>query len=331
MKVYTKTGDDGQTSLLSRQRVSKDHLRVHAYGTVDEANAAMGLAKSLLDKPWAVEVIQAIQTELIALNADLATQDESGAVLRIQQAHVQRLESVIDSLELRRIPQRCFVTPGSSSAGAALDLARTIVRRAERWVVRLKRSEQVPAPVALYLNRLSDLLFVLARCVEQEDLIVAVTGKVIRILNSTQKFDKVVKPVSKLEQAKKILAAAEAKALEIGVPMVIAVVDDGGNLVAQQRMDGALLASISIAIDKAYTAVALKMPTDMAAVLAAPGQSLYGINTADHGRLIVFGGGLPITEANLITGGIGVSGGSVEQDMVVAKAGLAAAQPVGTA
>ena len=325
MKVYTKTGDAGQTSLFSKQRVFKDSLRVQAYGTVDEANAAMGLAKSLLDKEWAIRIIQEIQEELVSLNADLATEEETAEItFRIKTTHVEHLESVIDSLEARRIPQHYFITPGSTTASAALDLARTIVRRAERWAVNLKRSETVSPAALLYLNRLSDLLFVLARCVEQEDLIAAVARRVIGILGEPEPSEQIGGKTNMLEEAKRVLAAAEKKAVEIGVPMVIAVVDEGGNLVAQQRMDGALLASISIALDKAYTAVALKMTTETAASLAAPGQSLYGLNTANNGRFIVFGGGMPLLTDGRIVGAIGVSGGSVEEDMTVAKAGLAA-------
>lgn len=345
MKVYTKTGDGGQTSLLSKQRVYKDHDRVNAYGTVDEASAAMGLAKALTDKEWAVAIIQSVQEELILLNADLATETiTADSTLRITADHVTRLESIIDSLEAKRIPQRYFVTPGTTTAGAALDLARTVVRRAERLVVTLKRTETVSVHVGLYLNRLSDLLYVLARCVEQEELIQTVAKEVMQVLAVNQgkgavtasdvmaQAQKIVAAataadsVSLLEQAKKLLAAAERKAQEIGVPMVIAVVDAGGNLVAQQRMDGALLGSISIALDKAYTAAALKLPTDQAAEVAIPGQPLYGLNTAGAGRFIVFGGGFPLYSGGRLTGGIGVSGGSVEEDMVVAKAGLAALQ-----
>lgn len=326
MKVYTKTGDGGQTSLLSKQRVNKDSDRVSAYGTVDEASAAMGLAKSLTGQLWAIEIIQQIQTELIDLNADLATNDSSAVTtFRIGADNVKRLESLIDSLEERRIPQHYFVTPGTTSAGAALDLARTIVRRAERLVVRLKRSETVPAPVGLYLNRLSDLLFVLARCVEQEELIQAVTGQVMKAL-APQPEAAASRELSSgiLAKAKVILAAAEQKAVELGIPMVIAVVDEGGNLVAQYRMDGALLASVSLALDKAYTAVALKMPTEQVAALVVPGQPLYGLHTASAGRFVVFGGGIPILKNGCLAGGIGVSGGTVEEDIAVAEAGLAA-------
>ncbi|SCM81119.1 ATP:cob(I)alamin adenosyltransferase [uncultured Sporomusa sp.] len=324
MKVYTKTGDEGKTSLLSRERVFKDSVRVHAYGTVDEANAAMGLAKSLTDKEWAAAIIHGIQAELIALNADLATDSSvtDSSSYRITPSHVARLESIIDKLEERRIPERHFITPGATTASAALDLARTIVRRAERCIVRLRRTETVPQPVALYLNRLSDLLFVLARCVEQEALITKVTQTVMRVLQKHGPNEGGTSDM--LERAKRMIAAAEKKAVEIGVPMVIAVVDAGGNLVAQERMDNALLASVSIALNKAYTAVALKMSTDQAAVVAQPGQMLYGINTTDNCRIVVFGGGFPLWEEGALVGGIGVSGGSVEEDMAVAQAGLAA-------
>lgn len=326
MKVYTRTGDEGKTSLLSKQRVFKDHMRVDAYGTVDEANAAMGLAKSLITKTWAVEIIQQVQVELISLNADLATESLAIENYRITQEHVAKLETVIDSLEQKRIPQPYFVTPGTCSASAALDLARTMVRRAERSVVKLKRTEEVTVPVSLYLNRLSDLLFVLARCIEQEELIVTIKSKIVSVLQGETQNGIHKESGSMLMKAKKMIAAAEEKAIEIGVPMVIAVVDMGGNLVAQHRMDGSLLVSLSLSLDKAYTAVALKMPTHEAATYVTPGQPLFGINTTDGGRLVVFGGGFPIVEGETMIGGFGVSGGSVDEDMIVATAGLAAAK-----
>ena len=326
MKVYTKTGDQGQTSLFSKQRIFKDHIRVESYGTVDEASAAMGLAKSLIRESWAVNILQQIQVDLIALNADLASENLCESDYHITQQHVAGLESIIDSLEKKRIPQHYFIIPGACTASATLDLARTIVRRAERCVITLKRTEEVTQPVSLYLNRLSDLLFVLARCVEQEELIVTIKAKVLSILQgeTPKKINKEYDRM--LSKAKIMIEAAEQKALEIGVPMVIAVVDMGGNLVAQHRMDGSLLASISISLDKAYTAVALKMPTNEAAAITGPGQSLFGLNTTDGGRLVVFGGGFPIIAGDVMIGGFGVSGGSVDEDMSVAKAGLAVAQ-----
>ena len=127
-----------------------------------------------------------------------------------------------------------------------------------------------------------------------------------------------------LDQALILIAAARNKAVETGVPMVIAVVDGGGNLIAQQRMDDALLVSVDISRNKAYTAVAVKIATHDLAVAAQPGAPLYGIHATDQGRIVIFGGGLPLVCDGRIIGGIGVSGGSVEQDLACAQAGLAA-------
>jgi uncharacterized protein GlcG (DUF336 family) len=124
--------------------------------------------------------------------------------------------------------------------------------------------------------------------------------------------------------AQRVVQAATAKAAEIGVPMNIAVVDEGNNLVAFARMDDAWLGSIDIAQSKAYTARAFDMPTKDLAPLAQPGQSLYGIEASNHGRVIVFPGGIPFVSDDRVVGAIGVSGGTVEQDHEVAEAGAAA-------
>jgi uncharacterized protein GlcG (DUF336 family) len=128
-----------------------------------------------------------------------------------------------------------------------------------------------------------------------------------------------------LVTAKRMIEAAEKKAREIGQPMVIAIVDVGGNLVAMERMDNAFLVSIEIAKNKAYTAVGVQLATHELAGPTQPGQSLYGLNTTDNCRIVIFGGGFPIKDKNgTLIAGIGVSGGSVEQDMTCAEAGLAA-------
>jgi uncharacterized protein GlcG (DUF336 family) len=124
--------------------------------------------------------------------------------------------------------------------------------------------------------------------------------------------------------AMSVLEAARAKATQIRVPMNIAVVDEGGNLVAFARMDNAWLGSIDIAQNKAYTARAFDMPTKDLAPLAQPGGPLYGIEASNHGRLIVFAGGIPLVSGSRVVGAIGVSGGAVEQDQEVAEAGVAA-------
>ncbi|MGH2316149.1 GlcG/HbpS family heme-binding protein [Planococcus sp. SE5232] len=124
-----------------------------------------------------------------------------------------------------------------------------------------------------------------------------------------------------LELAKKVIAGAEEEATKLGIAMVISVVDDGGNLVAVHRMDDAWLASIDIAQNKAWTSVALKMPTGNLADATVPAAELYGLNTTNNGRLVVFGGGIPLVIDDKVVGAIGVSGSSVPHDVQVAEAG----------
>jgi uncharacterized protein GlcG (DUF336 family) len=131
-----------------------------------------------------------------------------------------------------------------------------------------------------------------------------------------------------LETAKELIEAAEARAAEIDNPMVVAVANSEGNLVAQHRMDGAWLASVSISRNKAYTSAALDMPTHELAEPSQPGNSLYGLQTTDEGRIVVFGGGYPLERDGEVVGAIGVSGGAVEQDRDVAEAGVARWQEV---
>jgi uncharacterized protein GlcG (DUF336 family) len=126
-----------------------------------------------------------------------------------------------------------------------------------------------------------------------------------------------------LETAKELIEAAEARAAEIDNPMVIAVANSEGNLVAHHRMDDAWLASVSISRNKAYTSAALDMPTHELAEASQPGNSLYGLQTTDEGRIVIFGGGYPLERDGEVVGAIGVSGGAVEQDRDVAEAGVA--------
>ncbi len=173
MKVYTRTGDDGTTGLFGGDRVSKTHPRIMAYGTVDEANAALGLARSLLaGQPGADRVetlLHTIQQELFVLGGDLASPHETKyPVPRVEAHNVEALERAIDELEEDLPPLKHFILPGGSPAGAALHVARTVTRRAERHCVDLAGSEEVSEHAAHYLNRLSDLLFVLARWVNHQ-------------------------------------------------------------------------------------------------------------------------------------------------------------------
>lgn len=162
-KIYTRTGDDGSSGLVDGSRVSKSGLRMAAIGEVDEANAAIGLAIAELIPGDLTEHLLGIQNDLFDLGADLATPGEIG--LRIVASQVERLEQAIDVMNAELEPLRSFILPGGSLAVAALHLARTVVRRAERAAVALNESEPLNPHLLAYLNRLSDLLFVTARYV----------------------------------------------------------------------------------------------------------------------------------------------------------------------
>ncbi|MFB9952772.1 cob(I)yrinic acid a,c-diamide adenosyltransferase [Rhizobium puerariae] len=171
-KIYTRTGDKGTTALVSGPRREKYDLRVEAYGTVDETNSAVGLARLHTAGMADLDaMLLRVQNDLFDLGADLATPD-TGEVpeyepLRIVEAQATRLETEIDALNADLEPLRSFVLPGGSPAAAHLHLARTVARRAERLMVELSRSETVGAAALKYINRLSDFLFVAARCANE--------------------------------------------------------------------------------------------------------------------------------------------------------------------
>ena len=167
-RIYTRTGYDGTTSLFGGERVGKGNPRIDAYGTVDETNSIVGMARAhLTDEPGAERldpVLGSIQEELFILGADLATPvDAKPMVPRIQDDHVEQLEERIDAFDADLKPLKQFILPGGSPAGAALHSARTVCRRSERLAVQAGASTPINDEAVVYLNRLSDLLFVLAR------------------------------------------------------------------------------------------------------------------------------------------------------------------------
>ena len=395
--IYTRGGDRGQTGLFGGSRVPKQAPMVEAYGTVDEANSTIGQAK-LWVSPDYHDILHQIQNRLFTLAAELASDELGKARLGglVDQADVDGLEDLIDScLELTG-PATHFVIPGRDQASACLHQARTVVRRAERQVLRLAETEAVRPEVIRYLNRLSDALYAIARVEEDKadrrQIEQIVRQAVARVLsgatgstNTTDVAsptdvasiaeavrtatgaaglarsapgttdpnhsvtttpdpartatgtsgpaltpgetdpDRASTPVSPVQPsafldlnlAKELSLAAEAKAAEMGVSIVFAAVDAGGNLILVHRMADSLLASIDIAINKAFTAAALKAATAGLREPAGVDGPLYGIETSNQGRLILFGGGLPVFCQGMISGGIGVSGGSVEEDVLI--------------
>lgn len=171
-KVYTRTGDDGSTGLGGGQRVEKDSPRIEAYGVVDELNSALGAALALgLEEGIAAELVR-VQNELFHLGSDLCVLEEDKATMPvpvIEGRHVEALEHAMDRMSARMEPLENFILPGGSSAAAALHVARTVCRRAERRLVTLQRDEAINPDTVKYLNRLSDALFVMARLQNRAD------------------------------------------------------------------------------------------------------------------------------------------------------------------
>lgn len=169
MKIYTRGGDKGQTSLIYGRRIDKDDVHVEAYGSVDEANSCMGWALANLpihnEFDDLRQMCRRIQRDLFDVGRDLATPPDKRETTYITDADVQLLEKMIDSLDGDLPPLTQFILPGGHPAGAAFHLTRTVTRRAERAVVKVLHSDAIPDTVAKYLNRLSDFLFVAARVV----------------------------------------------------------------------------------------------------------------------------------------------------------------------
>ena len=164
MKIYTRTGDKGETGLRGGVRVKKHDPRIEAYGTVDELNAVLGVVRAVHPSQRVDQMLEHIQNELFGVGAELATpaSKESHAG-RIEESHVERLEEMIDLCEAELAPLKNFILPGGCVSASQLHHARTVCRRAERCVVELAETEAVSPQIIVYLNRLSDLLFVLAR------------------------------------------------------------------------------------------------------------------------------------------------------------------------
>jgi len=326
MKIYTRQGDKGITSLWGEEKVAKNHALVEAYGTIDEAVSLLGLARNLIEDPGIKEIIYQVQKTLFSVAAEMAATDLTRKSIkeRVDGGKIRELEQLIDELSMDIPSPKGFAVPGDTKEGALLDFARTVVRRGERLAAGLMERQLVSGHILAYLNRLSDLLFILARRADHQELILTVRRQVVKELyrrNYSEEEETSLLTIT-LERARQIVDASRTAAEKIGVSAAISVVDAGGNLVIFERMDGALLASVNISIDKAFTAASLKMPTHELAEKAAPGGEIYGIQETHGGRFVIFGGGFPLIENGKLLGGLGVSGANVGEDVLVAQAGL---------
>ena len=324
--VYTRGGDKGETGLFGGDRTPKDDIRVEAYGTMDEANSAIGIAYSLSKDEDIRKILHHIQERIFVQGAELASDAKGREMLtdRIEQSDIDYMEKTMDHYLAIIGQQREFIIPGKNPASAALHYARTVVRRGERRIVTYRGEDPDVRPeMVKFANRLSDLLFVLARTEEFEETIREMVKKGECPIEEDPSVLPDDDPKKLLTIAKRIAAASRVKAQQMGVPIVFSCVDLGGNLAYYERMEDSLLGSIDISQNKAYTANALKCPTSVVSDLAKEENPLFGIQFTNKNRIVTFGGGYPLIIEGKQIGAIGVSGGTVDEDMAIAEAGLA--------
>ena len=342
VKFYTGQGDKGLTSLTPGSQVSKADERVGAVGAVEEIVSSLGTVKTATECPIFRGKLERIQRTLRTLSQGL--RDPRSGKYTFSKEEIDFLESDVDKMLERVTPESIANTlPGGNSQSAALDVAHTTTRRAERDVVAMDRRYAVPPTFKQYLNRLSDYLLVAARYSDylfdraeakktatatpvtapaplpapaMASSTEALVAEVLARLGGSKMVD--------LEKAKKLIAAVEERAKTQGKHAVIAVCNAEGNPIAVHVMDGAFLVSYEVAVKKAYTAVAVKMSTMELSALCQPGGTFYGLQALD--KVITFGGGIPLYSDGAIVGGLGVSGGTGEEDHDLALYGAAVFQ-----
>ena len=299
--IYTKNGDNGTSKNIKNISLPKDNILFDLLGTMDELSANLGLAK--LDTSGVIhDTITALQTEFFDVNAYIA-----GGNPFDTEIGAKRLEKLIDAFSQKINLTSEFIVSGKTVSGAWLDVARTVARRAERVAVKASKIFLIKKNDVAYFNRLSDLLYILARYCDEKN---PQTAEKPLLYSKTFNLKKAI------ELCERVLE----KAAQMNILVVCAVCDGGGNLISLLRDDNAYIASVKVAQNKAYTAVALKMKTTEVEQLAKPGGQLYGVQHQDD-KLVIFGGGIPLISGGNIVGGLGVSGGSLEQDIELAEYG----------
>lgn len=336
VKFYTGQGDKGLTALTPASQVSKADERIAAVGSVEEIVSALGTVKTATPCPIFRGKLERIQKTLRTLS--LGLRDPRSGKFVFSAEEIAFLESDMDDMLTRVTPDALKETlPGGNKQSAFLDVAHTTTRRAERDVIAMDRRYAVPPAFKQYLNRLSDYLLVAARysdylfekseaqapapavapvAASNPTATDAVVAEVLARLGGPKVLD--------LEKAKAVISAVEARAKEQGKHAVIAVCNPEGNPIAVHVMDGAFLVSYEVAVKKAYTSVAVKMSTMELSALCQPGGTFYGLQALD--KVITFGGGIPLYHDGVIVGGLGVSGGTGEEDHDLALYGAAVFQ-----
>ncbi|UWO21767.1 cob(I)yrinic acid a,c-diamide adenosyltransferase [Blautia wexlerae] len=341
MSIYTKRGDRGITDMAHAGNISKSDDRIRLMGEADELNSHIELVKSMLRQSEILQLLERIQKNLDLIAAGVSNPYDRDC--KVSEKETAVLEAETDKLEAlceKPVPEKLT---GKSRLAAEIDIARTVARRTERCLAQVSVKFGADTESKRFLNRLSDYLYILARYIEYySDLSVELSddhaGALAKTSDSntdvlkktTDINEAVIQEVLKrmgiqsritLDTAKKLIERLEQEAVRRGQRAVIAVCNPEGNPVAVHVMDGAFLVSFDVAMKKAYTAVAVKMSTMELSKIAQPGGTFYGVDKLDGGKIVIFGGGIPLKSGNTIIGGLGISGGTGEEDHSLAEYG----------
>lgn len=351
MNIYTKNGDKGTTDLIRTKNVSKSDDRIQLVGTIDELTSHIGLVKTMLSDRDIIHVLEKIQTTLLVVMSGVA--DPYNREFKINDDKTEILESEIDRLEALFDRSNKFVLPGTCRLSAEIDVTRTVARRAERALAAVSVKFGADVGTKKFMNRLADYFYALARYVEADQTAAGKTAEnasdtAVKVQSAAAEkvsagigaamnpkteaaSEAVIQEVLKrmgiqgkitLDSAKRLIEKIEEEANRRGKKAVIAICGPEGNPIAVHVMDGAFLVSFDVAMKKAYTSVAVKMSTMELSALAQPGGTFYGVDKMDGGKIVIFGGGVPIKVGDTIIGGLGVSGGTGEEDHSLAEYGL---------
>lgn len=356
MSIYTKRGDRGITDMAHTSNISKSDDRIRLLGTIDELNSHIDLVRSMLSQAEVISLLENIQNNLDLIAAGVSNPYDRNS--RISEKETAFLETETDRMEAlcaQPVPEKLT---GKNRLAAEIEITRAVARRAERCLAQVSVKFGADNESKKFLNRLSDYLYILARYTENEsgsvyaeqtgDRVqtlsaentgseaVSTAGQPDNTADAVQKAadinEAVIQEVLKrmgiqsritLNTAKKLIEKLEQEALRRGQHAVIAVCNPEGNPVAVHVMDGAFIVSFDVAMKKAYTAVAVKMSTMELSKLAQPGETFYGVDKLDGGKIVIFGGGIPLKSGDTIIGGLGISGGTGKEDHSLAEYGQA--------
>ncbi|MDO4523415.1 MAG: cob(I)yrinic acid a,c-diamide adenosyltransferase [Eubacteriales bacterium] len=320
MKIYTGNGDKGMTQLKNMNLISKSDDRFEALGTVEELSSYLGLIKSLYISEFG-EHLERIQRALDRITEEI--KDPRNRAYQIEEEEIAYLESEIDRLEISDLDREGNILPGSCEKSARFDVARAVTRRAERVIMGMAKKYGVNMQTEKYLNRLGDYLYACARtsdCETQQGVRRMAGGEKTVVEQVLERINEYC--VLPLDRVTAFLQKIESYAKQNGKKAVLAVCNAQGNPIAVHVMDDAFLVSFQVAIQKAYTSVAVKMSTMELSRLVQPGQTFYGLDSLQDGKIVAFGGGVPLRIGGKIVGGLGISGGTGEEDHALCEYAL---------